>query len=399
MNRKLVAVGLAVAMLLPLFAMPAGAKPTTGTGTTPKVLPVPSAHVVDRAQLLARAAPASVPLITWTPAGTLAQAVDIPGGGAFAGRRVFIPGGYTAFTPTVTLYNYIQIYNGTAWSADTSQPIPAPGLQGLVGFAEGAVCADPATGKVYEVNGLTYDASANLYYIWSANQVYDPLAPAGSRWSFATNPSLADGTVYYSWDSGCAWIGGKMYLFGGFGTIDGGVTFDVQNLTWEYDPATDTWTDTGKPMMTGRYYMGYTNNSTTAYAAGGTDSAGVSTGSFDPVESTEYFTPAGGWVAGASFRRNQGRLAPGLSIVGTNLILYGGGTGNNTIGFTVQNTTMRCGGGCPSAGSWSNVAVTMATPRWFFGYATGNIGTAKFYAGGGDDSVMILGDAEKFTIP
>src|SRR5207247_5756042 len=125
------------------------------------------------------------------------------------------------------------------WSTDADH---LSDLSGLPGVADAAICAD-ANGKIHVVDG-TLDGS----FIYASHFLFDPAAPAGSKWSALAFPNTPVDGNYYSQDPGCVFIQGKMYLFGGYGLTDAQGTAQVERLTWVYDPTTDTWSDTGKLM-------------------------------------------------------------------------------------------------------------------------------------------------------
>jgi len=390
MNRKLVAVGLTVVMSLALFAMPAGAYPAVNAPSIPpKVARIaPAGGILTKARLSVSGTSSSdVPQLTWNATRPMRQAVEEAGGCAFVMGKVYCPGGYIEFN-VPTLYSNTQILtvSTSRWAVD-SEPMPAAPPGG--GWADAAVCANPVDRTIHVVNGV--DGT----FLYAAHQVYSTTVPLGSRWSFKSLPMLADGTIFYSQDSGCAFIGGQMYLFGGYGVV--GSSVGIQRITWKWDPATDTWTDTGFLMRSPRLWMGYTNNASAIWAVGGTDDLTT----FNPVETTEQFSATRGWRNGASLGADLGRLAPGLSLVGTTLYQYGGGTWDPVSGlFTIQGSTLQCASNCPrTGGSWVDTGANMITARWFHGWATGTVSTNLFYAAGGDDGLTILSDAEKFTIP
>ena len=159
------------------------------------------------------------------------------------------------------------------------------------------------------------------------NENVDPTQPVGSRWSFGAAP-IVGGNNFFSQDSGCAWINGRMYLYGGFGVVPPSTTAKLQRITWVYDPTTQTWADTGKLIVgTPGLWFGYTGSKSAAFFAGGTTHI---TTDDAPSPLVESFTPAGGWKrltnlpipAGSDV---AGLLAPGMGILGTNLSVMGGG--------------------------------------------------------------------------
>src|SRR5205823_2136728 len=226
------------------------------------------------------------------------------------------------------------------WSID-NQPMPASTGGPL---ADGAQCADSS--HVYFINGI--DQS----FLYSSLQVWDRTQPAGSRWSFKTFPQI-NGKAYASQASGCAVLGGKVYLFGGYGIIQGQPAASLQKVTLVYDPATDTWSGTGKPMTTGAIWFGYTKAGGQAWAAGGVGNLST----FVPTPVVESFSPSTGWAnrvplptpAGAD---TPGLVAEGMGVLGNNLTVFGGaGLNQATNTFFIQNRQLICTLPC-TTGTW-----------------------------------------------
>jgi hypothetical protein len=307
--------------------------------------------------------------VVWTSAATMPTAREETGGGAAIGNLFYAIGGFTDFSvPTVTNANEQYNKASNTWTAKA----PIPGAPSA-GWADAAICVNTADKTIHVVNGV--DGS----FLYAAHQVYSTTT---NTWSNLAPPNtVADGN-FYSQDSGCAFIGGKMYLFGGYGLTDTGPhsVAAIQNFTWVYDPTTDSWSDALKAMQHPRLWMGYASNTTTAYAAGGTDN--IST--FVPINSTESFTPTGGWVARANLPKAL--LAPGESIVATHLLVYGGG--DNT--FTTQNKTYHCNMP-PACASWATATFNLPSAKWFTIFASG---ASAFDAGGDTGSGVPVNTAE-----
>jgi Kelch motif protein len=299
--------------------------------------------------------------IAWTATAVMPVGTAETGGGVAVASKFYVPGGFNA---SGTPVNNLQIYNkaGNTWS----QGATLPGAGG--GWVDGAVCVNPADKTIHVVNGS--DGS----FLYAAHQVYDIVA---NTWSFKSFPVLSNGTQYASQDSGCAFIGGKMYLFGGYGVLTGGAA-GVQTLTWAYDPATDTWIDTTKAMITGRIWQGYTSNATTAYAAGGFPTVPATT----PTNKAERFTPAGGWVAQPNIPVALG--GPGEAIVSNHLIVFGGDNGT-----VMSNKTYGCN--LPACPSWATTAFNLPVARGYFSWGSG---TSAFGAGGFNSSFAVQNTGE-----
>ncbi len=294
-------------------------------------------------------------VISWTAAATMPTAVEETGGGAAIQNSFYVIGGFTSFNP-VTVVNNVQLYSKTANTWSTKAPIPGAGG----GWADAAFCVNPADKTIHVVNGV------DGQFLYSAHQVYNTVT---DTWTFASAPVLSTGAQFFSQDSGCAFIGGKMYLFGGYGIVTPTQPSAViENITWVYDPATDTWSDTTLLMQHPRLWMGYTGNTTNAFAAGGTDN--IST--FTPIASTEKFTPATGWAATGNLP--TALLAPGEGNVKTHLLVWGGRNSSliaqlKTYGCTLPNCT-----------AFATTAFNMPQAKDFFAFGSGT----SVYSGGGD---------------
>src|SRR5207248_7373409 len=157
-----------------------------------------------------------------------------------------------------------------------------------------------------------------------ALQIWDRTKPAGQRWSFGTFPQV-NGKYYASQASGCVVLGGKVYLFGGYGAIQGQPAASLQKITLVYDPATDTWSGTGKNMTTGSIWFGYTKAGGQAWAAGGIGNLNT----FVPTPVVESFSPSTGWANRISLPTPPGADTPGLvaegiGVLSNKLSVFGG---------------------------------------------------------------------------
>jgi hypothetical protein len=215
-------------------------------------------------------------------------------------------------------------------------------------------------------------------FLYAAHQVYDPIT---NMWSNLAAPNIPAAGNYYSQDSGCTFIGGKMYLYGGYGLTDSGPTSVAgeQELTWVYDPAADTWADTGK-VMTGSAYLwsAFAASPTTAYVSGGVDVA-----TFAPHNNTQSFTPAGGWVAGAALP--QPLAGSGAGVIANRVIVWGGSTSAGTM----SNKTYACS--LPACAAYMATAFNLPTAKGYFAWGTGS---SLYSAGGFNDAFATLTAAE-----
>src|SRR5438067_130943 len=184
---------------------------------------------------------------SFVSAGTMTQAIEENEGGAVIGGKFYVPGGLE--TGGTTTYGFVQIYNSTThtWTVDTAHPF-ALGSSGQPLSSDGAVCTDGT--RVFFING------ADGQFIYSAFQIYTP----GTGWTYGTLPNDGTGTgtnYFYSQDSGCAVLGGKVYLFGGYGLFANQTAETFNKVTLVYDPATQLWSNTGKNMLAGGIWSGY----------------------------------------------------------------------------------------------------------------------------------------------
>ncbi len=348
MKRLLVTL-LAASAVAAVFILPANASARSShrvLRSSARALHAPS--VGDRVQK-----PGAVSL-AWTAAAPMPVALGEQGGGAALGNFFWAIGGYDT---TFTTHNNNQRYNkGTnTWAAGA----PIPGTGG--GWADAAFCVNPSDKTIHVVNGT--DGS----FLYTAHQVYNPLT---NTWTLAAAPNTPADGFYYSQDSGCAFIGGKMYLYGGYGLTDTNPSAALQVLTWVYDPATDTWTDTGKTMPNSYLWSGYTHTGTAAYVAGGYDLG------FVPHVQTKSFTPAGGWTVGPNLPQALG--GPGEGNVSGHALVWGGITSAGTM----SNKTYGCS--LPGCASWATTSFNLPVAKGFFAWGSGG----SLYSGGGFDSAF-----------
>jgi len=140
-----------------------------------------------------------------TPASNICAAVY--------GTDIYIPGGYDG-----SYLTDLQVYHTATdnWETIATDPLPYS--------PSGAACASYG-GKIYAFGGST-----ETTYTDAAN-VYDPVAPAGGRWSAIASLPLAG--AY-----GAAVPAMNGIFYGGF--VDSGVS-DRAEVYW-YDPMMDSWT-------------------------------------------------------------------------------------------------------------------------------------------------------------
>jgi hypothetical protein len=374
MKPKLVA-SAAPAILL-LLSLPAAA--ATPLADTDFARMAPAGGVLAAPRRDARPATEEAdPAGRWKSAGTLSRAVAQTGSAAFVNGHGYVVGGYTRFRP-VRLFPYVQVYDGVAWTVDSSEKIPIVDRVGATGWADAAVCADPG-GRIHVIDGT------DGRFLYAVHMVYDPAAPAGSRWTYDTAPTV-NHVMYAAQDAGCAYLDGKLYLFAGYGAI-GNAAADFQTITWVYDPDERTWADTGQALHTARVWHGYATSGRAIFVSGGTNDRFY----YTPTDSNEAYTPSRGWVElpplPAAWR--GGRLAPGVGVIGDELLVFGGGTGSFRTHWNVERVTLGCALPCTG---WTNTRRDLQTPAWYFGWASGD--GHVLAAGGQDVDLDILDAAE-----
>ena len=332
-----------------------------------RLIVIVTAGVATLAVAVPSSAAARSPAASWSPAGSPKQTVTQTSA-AFVKGKVYMPGGWEpGFNEA---FDKMQILTAKTnkWTID-AQPMPSGGM------AQAAVCAHGM--KVYVVNGIS-TAGALLNTL----QIYDPSQPMGSRWSTGPAPfTNADGFLY-SRDGGCAFIGKKLYLFGGQAQSSNGTINGISNFTWAYNPAKSKWSDTKKHMTTKRWVFGYTGDGSAAYVAGGEDK------DFNYLQTAERFDPATGWSALADLPApvggGTGYEWPGLGLLGTSLAMFGGSVTGGSQGY--QSRTLLCTLPCAPGASWTDANKNLVTARSEFAAAWGG-STPTLYAvdGGGQD--------------
>jgi hypothetical protein len=311
------------------------------------------------------------PQANWTNLPVMNKAVAETGGGVLVQKKLYVPGG---FDSTGAVTGQMQIFNTqtNTWSTDPDQ---LSVLTGLPGVGDAAVCAD-SVGKIHLVNG-TLDAA----FIYSFHIVFDPAAPAGSKWSFLGNPNTVVDGNWYGQDLGCTFIGGKMYIYGGYGLTDLQGVAQLERLTWVYDPTAATYTNTNKLMIKGRIWQAYTGSSSRAFVAGGSEDLVT----LQSSANTETFTVGGGWKAMKPLPVSL--LAPGMGLLGSTLSTFGGGTGNGSSGFTLQTKDYGCVGGACGTTGWVDQNKNLNTARWFTSWGSGG---GKLYDAGGNGAAGVF---------
>jgi hypothetical protein len=331
------------------------------------------------ALVAAPAAARPAPQATWTaiasPPKTVTQTRAV-----FLKNKVYVIGGW--LNDFFHMYDGVQVYStgGNSWTTDNS-PIPSGAL------AQAAVCTDGS--KVYVVGGITLAGQ-----LLSTMQIYDPSKKKGARWSTGPNMHMALTGDLYLRDEGCAWIGGKLYVFGGDAQSDTGQVSGIVDLTWVYAPGTGQWSDTGFRTIQANWTFGFTSDGSNAYVAGGQNANG------DYYRGVSTFTPAGGWSPLAKLPVPGGAPAgtglywPGLAVFGSKLAVFGGSAQGGPNAPQVR--TLTCPLPCSAGASWTNAHKNLATGRYDFAWASGG-STPTLYAIGGSGASGFLATAEKTT--
>jgi hypothetical protein len=360
MHRRFAVVLLAAMAVAAVFVLPAHASAKSTHRALRSGVPARTAahgllpHKADGSQV-----------VSWAVGAPMPVPVAETGGGAGIGGRFVVAGGYNAGG---TVVNNTQIYNKTTNTWTAGAPIPGAGG----GWADAAFCVDPATKLIHVVNGV--DGA----FLYAAHQVYNP---ATNTWTFASAPVLSSGDTWYGQDQGCAFLGGKLYLFGGYGIVSPTQpSAQLESLTWVYDPATDTWADTGKLMKApgGFLWSGYTNTPAQAFVAGGYDL------SFAPQAATQTYTVAGGWTACPALPTAVG--GPGEGNVMGHLVVWGGFASTGASNKSYGSVTTGCG-------AWVSLAANFNLPA-AKGFLSWGSGASLYSAGGYDNAFAVLPSSE-----
>jgi hypothetical protein len=350
----LAAMAVAAAFVLPAQASAKSTHRALSSGV--RALRHPQGHLAPKP---------AVPTVSWTAGAAIPVPVAETGGGAGIGGKFLVAGGYNS---AGTVVNNTQIYTKATNSWAAGAPIPGTGG----GWADAAFCVNPADKTVHVVNGV--DGA----FLYAAHQVYNT---ATNTWTFASFPTISTGDTWYGQDQGCAFIGGKMYLFGGYGIISPSQpSAQLESATWVYDPATDTWSDTGKLMAApgGFLWSGYTSTAARAFVAGGYDLA------FAPQNATQTFVPATGWTACPALPVALG--GPGEGNVMGHLVVWAGFDATGAKNKSYGSVTTGCG-------AWSSLPAGFNTTasKGFFAWGSG---AAIYDAGGYDSAFAVLSNTE-----
>jgi hypothetical protein len=192
--------------------------------------------------------------------------VDLYGAaGASDGTFFYAAGGYS-FSQAVTL----AVFN--RYDPVTNSWTPLPDMPQAATMALAVYYAP--TNKIYVFGGEDVDAGTN----YNITRIYDI---AGNSWT--TGANMPD--VHSFMAGGYVPDTGMIYILSGYNT---GTVDSAQPNTWQYDPATNTWTDlTGSapyPHPAGGFAYGVINGK--LYTAGGRDATNTvinDTWEYDPA--------------------------------------------------------------------------------------------------------------------
>jgi len=195
--------------------------------------------------------------------------VDLYGAAAASDGTFFYAAGGYSFSQAVTL----AVFNRYDPVANSWTPLPDMPQAAIMAVA----VYYPPTNKIYVFGGGDADAGTN----YNITRIYDI---AGNSWTTGTN--MPD--VHSFMSGGYVPDTGMIYILSGYNT---GTVDSAQPNTWQYDPATDTWTDlTGTapyPHPAGGFAYGVINGK--LYTAGGRDALNLvinDTWEYDPVANT-----------------------------------------------------------------------------------------------------------------
>jgi N-acetylneuraminic acid mutarotase len=218
--------------------------------------------------------------------------------GASDGTFFYSAGGYSFSTSTT-----LAVFNRYDPVANTWTPLPEMPQAAIMTSA----VYYPPTNKIYVFGGQDSADGTN----YDITRIYDI---ASNSWT--TGAPMPD--VHSFAASGYSPATGKVYILSGYNT---GFVDSAQPNTWEYDPATDTWTDLTAtapfPHPAGGFAFGVINGK--LYVAGGRDAADILINliwEYDPVANT-YTSKANMPPVSPN--------APGSAVALDALFVFGGG--------------------------------------------------------------------------
>jgi N-acetylneuraminic acid mutarotase len=283
----------------PVAAASHAAVPSTGAASAtqldPSQLPYdirPNAPATQRPKLPSGVCPTPWQVVADMP-------LDLYGAASASdGIFAYYAGGYS-FSSGLTLAvvnRYDPVANAWAPMAD----MPQAAIMALGVYY-------PTTNKIYVFGGE--DAVSGVNY--NITRIYDI---ATNTWTTGANMPDVRSFMAGGYNSG----NGMIYLVSGYNT---GTVDSAQPNTWQYDPATDTWTDlTGSapfPHPAGGFASGVINGH--LYVAGGRDIDNVSLNLV-----WDYDIAANTWTQKGDMPPDQNNV-PGSAVALDNMWVFGGG--------------------------------------------------------------------------
>jgi N-acetylneuraminic acid mutarotase len=253
------------------------------------------------------------------------------------------------------------------WSLAASMPTHS---RGQAAVASG--------GSIYLVGGEAYEEE---FYpsVLGGSQEYPSTLPAQHTALRAYDPASRTWSEKARLPSGlyvltAHAIAGKIYAFGGWGTLG----FDA--TTRAYDPASDTW-EALAPMPTPRYMFTSEAVGDKVYVVGGIGPAPAPAGADDWNYKTnvDIFDPRAGWSSGAPTPEPLGGAAS--CALGERIFVFGGEFNNLTSIYDV------------TADSWTEAA---PPPLARNGHSCRRVGSAFYLFGGRDVASVTLDVVEKY---
>lgn len=205
---------------------------------------------------------------TWRRKADMPTALRDQTGSSMNGK-IYVAGGIsTPNLPTAFLYVYDPVTN--TWTRKRDMPARVAG--GASGVIHGKLYV-LASGFFFRYNPATnywvrlpapagaYNAGAVLfdkfYAVGDASKGWDKLAvydPATNQWTTKTPPP--PGGFYFG---DAVAVGGKMYVIGLQALHDDPSGSEIRNVTWVYNPGTDTWSERtpgpGTPWTATKVYL------------------------------------------------------------------------------------------------------------------------------------------------
>lgn len=183
----------------------------------------------------------------WTPRADMTPARQGPSAAGISGK-VYVVGGYSAFTPLRDCDEFDPILN--TWASMADMPLPARSGAAAAVVSNQLFVFGGNDGPTEIQDCDSYDPSTNNWTSWA-----DMPAP-GRRQPAAVA------------------IGGLIYIFGGFNRTLVGDNRYLRDCD-RYNPSTDSWTSEADILAPGRYVLGAATVGGDAYITGGRGAIGT----------------------------------------------------------------------------------------------------------------------------